>query len=240
MSDPDQKKFRLRASLVDGQLELESGGLAPIADRASFEIVVAARDITDPLLVDMLLTRKRIQILPEGTRLVAAVSSRNWPERTVVFHDGDVPYDEIGPRVHRQLSEGWTQDLPALIGLTIGPMPRKRGQMELLETGGLWLKIQGARAEGLEVSSILMPSHFGDGQAKSLNHALTRISETLETWRISHTYSAYQRIFYQETNGNWYPLQWLRDDKLHKEEHEIARTMWQKCYLELKSGKQRD
>ena len=228
MTDDRNKKVRLRATIVDGVLELESGGVIPIADRASLEILVAAKDISDPLLVRLMSEKNRILILPEGTRLVAAISSRVGHGDSVLFHDGELRYDDIARKVQKQLNEDWYQDAPALVGLTIGPKAIKRGQMEFYEQGGLWLKTRGLRAEGLEVSSVLLPKSFGDEEVRSLNHALTRISETLETWRISHTYNVYERIFYQETNGYWYPLQWLRDEQLHNEEHQIAYSMWQR------------
>jgi len=59
-----------------------------------------------------------------------------------------------------------------------------------------------------------------------LNHAFTKLSETYDTWRISHTGNIYTRVFYQERNGKWYPLDLLRNEKLEKQEQEIAKGLW--------------
>jgi hypothetical protein len=61
----------------------------------------------------------------------------------------------------------------------------------------------------------------------SLNHAFTKLSETYETWRISHTGNVYSRVLYQERNGHWYPLDLLRNETLDKKEQQIAHELWQ-------------
>ena len=44
---------------------------------------------------------------------------------------------------------------------------------------------------------------------------------------IRNIRDAYDRVFYQERNGMWYP-DILRDNMLKKQEQEIARTLWEK------------
>lgn len=234
MSTSGPKTFRIRACLVDGMLELDSGGPLPLADGASFEILVSERHVSDPYYLDLMRAKKRQLVLKEGIRLVA-VFSGVWSGGDVHFHDCSVPFDEIRPRIQQQLSGGWEHQFPQLVGLTIGPPSLKRGQQDIFEAGGLWLKIEGGRVAGLEVSSVLLPDRFGEEQVQSLNHALTRISEDLEPRRISHSCNAYQRVYYEESNGYWYPLEWLRDEELHKEEHEIAKAMWRKFHFDLKA-----
>jgi hypothetical protein len=81
-------------------------------------------------------------------------------------------------------------------------------------------------AVGLASTSIQLPKKISEKPVASLNHAYTKLSETYETWRISHTGNIYTRILYRESNGNWYPLDVLRNEALDKQEQEIAKALW--------------
>lgn len=234
MVTSDKKKLKLRACIVNGVLELASGGPIPIAEKTSFEITVEARNITDPRFRDIALEKRRVQILSEGTRLVVLFSSDQVVTGPVRFFDGFTPYEKIASRLQQHLSRGWEIQTPLIVGLTIGPFPPPRGQQHAVEMGGLWLKIEAGRPVGLEVSSVLLPDGYEFDEARSLNHAMTLISEQLEPWRISHTGNVYQRVYYEETNGWWYPLDWLRDSELHNAEHQIAAELWREFQADFK------
>jgi hypothetical protein len=74
--------------------------------------------------------------------------------------------------------------------------------------------------------TVILPKAISTKPVASLNHAYTKLSEILEAWRISHTGNIYNRVLYRERNGNWYPLDILRNAALVNQEQEIARKLW--------------
>jgi hypothetical protein len=74
------------------------------------------------------------------------------------------------------------------------------------------LKVKGLERCELSSSTIVlpdgvpMPEGFPDSSVKSLNHALTLLSQTYEKHRISNTGNVYTRVFYQDKDERWYPL----------------------------------
>lgn len=95
-----------------------------------------------------------------------------------------------------------------------------------IDLGGLWLKVKGLDADKIESSSIALPSGIHSAPAKSLNHAFTILSEIYETQRLSHTGNVYERVFYQEKDGRWCPLDWLRQAELAVAENGLIRAAW--------------
>jgi hypothetical protein len=101
-------------------------------------------------------------------------------------------------------------------------------QARLFDTnrGGVWLMTEGVEAVGLASTTVLLPSAISAKPVDSLDHAYMKLSETFETWRISHTGSIYTRVLYQQS-GFWYPLNILGNKALNKQEQEIARNLWE-------------
>ena len=87
--------------------------------------------------------------------------------------------------------------------------------------------VEHLEADGLGSTRIELPKEISPEPVGSLNHALTKLSEAYETWRISHTGNVYERVLYQERNKKWYPLDVLRNEKLEKQEKEIAKELWE-------------
>jgi hypothetical protein len=117
-----------------------------------------------------------------------------------------------------------------------GPTDRQARQFGTVR-GGLWLVTEGINATGLASTMVTLPSEVSDKPVQSLNHAYTRLSEIFEMWRISHTGNIYQRILYEERNGNWYPLDVLRNMKLQQQEHQIAEALWKAFMINMTAGR---
>ena len=81
-----------------------------------------------------------------------------------------------------------------------------RGAWRDTSPGGLWMRHTGLDKCELESGRILLPPGLDPGDAASLNHAFTLLSERFEVHRMSHTGNVYERIFYEETDGHWW---WL-------------------------------
>ena len=74
--------------------------------------------------------------------------------------------------------------------------------------------------------SIELPAGVASEGAISLNHAFTLLSEVYEPWRKAHTGSVYERFYYLESDGKWYPLALLRDAGIAQQEQKIAKDLW--------------
>ena len=115
----------------------------------------------------------------------------------------------------------------SLVKVSIGVPTDQQAKKFGTKSGGLWLLTEGPKAVGLQSTRIVLPEVVSRDPVNSLNHAFTKLSETYEPWRISHTGNVYQRLLYKETNGMWYPLDFLRNAALAKKEQEIASQLWQ-------------
>ena len=59
------------------------------------------------------------------------------------------------------------------------------------------------------------------------------LSEQHETHRISHTGNAYERVFYEESSGEWFPLAQLRDGVRDRAERLIVANAWSQIEARL-------
>ena len=66
-----------------------------------------------------------------------------------------------------------------------------------------------------------------------LNHALTLLSQTYEKHRISNTGNVYARIFYQDKDECWYPLDDLRSGVQAKRERQLLNETWAQIEMTL-------
>jgi hypothetical protein len=95
----------------------------------------------------------------------------------------------------------WNPDTIAFVEVWLGGPDDKQARLFQTNRGGLWLMTEGVEAVGLASTTVLLPDIISAEPVASLNHAYTKLSETFETWRISHTGNIYTRVLYQERNG---------------------------------------
>ena len=86
---------------------------------------------------------------------------------------------------------------------------------------------------GIESGIVELPETSDLKAVDSLNYAFTRLSEVFEPWRKAHTGSIYERVFYQEPNGRWYPLKDLRDRELATAERQVIKKLWTNVTADL-------
>jgi hypothetical protein len=105
---------------------------------------------------------------------------------------------------------------------------------------GSWFEFKENRLGKFICSSISFPKVMGLPPVSSLNHAYTSLSELIEPQRTSHTGNVYSCVFYEESDGLWYPLRNLREKK-HDKSHKVAEQFWtryeesrQKAFSETK------
>jgi hypothetical protein len=184
------------------------GGDVPVKDGTLGDLTFDIEKIEDHAFRDRLTQQFTVKVLDEGAPLLVALSCpeprrfpfTEWPDPRplrmpagatcfVRVHLGPprpgVPMDETAPALD-------------LLGSSLrGP-------------GGLYFRRKGLDRCELQSGTVLLPHELEGPPAISLNHAYTRLSQACETNRISNTGNVYTRVFYQDTDGLWYPLNDLR------------------------------
>ncbi len=219
------EKVTLPIKRVGSAWEFYFGGEVPVREGARGELTLNARDITDEKFKQRVTQEVVVRILSEGTELCVALSDRSEDARRF----GQWP--AVPPAA---LPPGTTR----IERVRLGPVKKKKAdqQLELEDVsaqGGLWLKVKGLERCELQGSTVLMPTGFDPATAVSLNHAFTLLSERYEKHRLSHTGNVYERIFYQEADGRWYPLDDLRQGVLVDAECKLLAAAWEEVERSL-------
>jgi hypothetical protein len=224
------EKTTIPVKRVGDRWEFFYGGDVPVKEGAMGELTFSTIEITDPDFLQRVTKEATFKILEEGTTLLVALSDRSqngsrigeWPN----------PYPLNVP----QGTTRWAKIKLAGPPKTKSPLP----QAELIpETGGLWLKVKGLERCELSSSCIMlpdgvqMPEGFSDGTVKSLNHAFTVLSQNYEKHRISNTGNVYTRVFYQDKDECWYPLDDLRSGVRAKRERQLLNDTWAQVEMML-------
>lgn len=215
--DPNwTEKVTVPVKRVGERWEFFYGGDVPVKEGTMGELTVCANRITDQRFRKRVTQELTIRILEEGTPLLVALSDRS----------------NNGGRVGK-----WPDPFPAsvpagttrLVQVSLGPLKPKPATAALepeLEQGGLFLKLKGLERCDLVGSTVLMPEGFHQKVAISLNHAFTLLSQAYETHRISNTGNVYTRVFYQDKDARWYPLDDLRKGVQASAEREVLTGLW--------------
>lgn len=209
--------IRLPVKLVNGHWELLYGGHIRAKEGTIAEMHVRHSAIEDKKFLLALTRKRRILALNEGTELRVALTIKPGlpdPLRSLLLPLGDTKHDHT-----TRLSVD-----SHFVAITLGgptPVQAKREQV-----GGLHLVLEGMEPRALESGLVALPKSISESHVESLNHAFTRLSEKLEPWRQAHTGSVYERVFYEEPDGLWYPLGDLRDRELAKAERRLVGELW--------------
>ncbi len=209
-------KVTVPVKRVGERWEFFYGGDVPVREGSLGELTLCASQISDERFRQRVSQEFVVKILEEGAPLLFALSDRSrggarigtWPD----IDPSSVPAGTT--RFER---------------VTMGPCKPKSVQPELdgiRETGGVWLKLKDLERSELTGSTVIMPQGFEPAAATSLNHALTLLSQVYETHRISNTGNVYTRVFYQEKNDRWYPLNDLRTGVQAEGERLLLSDLW--------------
>lgn len=209
-------KVTVPVKRVGERWEFFYGGDVPVKEGTLGELTVNADRITDERFRQRVTQELTVKILEEGTELLVALSDRetngrragNWPEQ----------YPLAVPPGTTRFERVW-----------LGPARKKADDPTFVgppEPGGLWLKLKGLERCELHGSTVRMPAGFNPPHATSLNHAFTRLSQAHEKHRISNTGNVYTRVFYQDRDTRWYPLDDLRTGVQAEGERHLLRAAW--------------
>jgi hypothetical protein len=199
------------------------GGDVPVKEGTLGELSFSVTSIADEAFRQRVTSQVSFKILEEDTTLMVALSDRFSSK----------PYAEFDAK---HFPQGIPVGTSRWARVRLGPPKEKKGekpasfvgvQQSLIpEKGGLWLKLKGLEKCELVSSTVLMPDGFPEPTATSLNHAFTMLSREYEKHRISNTGNVYTRVFYQDRDDCWYPLDDLRRGVQAKVERTLLNELW--------------
>lgn len=213
------EKVTLPVKRVGDRWEFFYGGDVPVKEGTLGDLTVETDQITDERFRQRVTRELTVKILDEGTPLLVALSDRStngaqaghWPERyPTAVPEGTSRFERVtlGP------------PKPKLVPASAVPKPGTAP-----ERGGLFLKLRGLERFELQCSTVRMPEPFKE-PASSLNHAFTLLSQMYERHRISNTGNVYMRVFYQDRDGQWYPIGDLRNGVQAIGERKLLGELW--------------
>ncbi len=211
---PEGRQIALPVQRIHGHWEVLFGGDVPAREGSYAQLVIRAQSITDRKFRALLDQEIVVRVLEEGALLHVAISDHQG-----VFRDVE------GRHRIRVAPQYWPGNSCGFAPVRIGPPARASMDIDPVR-GGLWMRHIGLDRCELISSQILLPDRANNSHAVSLNHAFTQLSEQYETHRISHTGNVYERIFYEESSGEWYPLAQLRDGVRDRAERQVVAQAW--------------
>ncbi|MFZ4538411.1 hypothetical protein [Propionivibrio sp.] len=200
-----ESKKGLEIALIKAEFDgqsflLPSGEALPLFKiGAKVDIRVSVTYFQDQKQARPYATSKSVELLPAGTRLFAVVKNLSAKDD---YEFLTPPERQFSP-VERQDRDyvKWCLEQMRRSGFAQGVEPlNPEGAVEVVLQKPLMLTLRGDKKPKLEHCYCEIPyfAHTEDrqnGQAHSLNHAFTKISEYFETDRISHTGNAFTRYF---------------------------------------------
>jgi len=229
-----QRRLRLPVRYVDGVWESAYGGIVPVHAFTTGELIIDPASISDPAFLKRMRTRSKFKILEQGAKLLVSLSIKEWESFSEEQAKLLIPFGELRHRISLDFIGSWSASGLHFVPVRLGPPDKRQARRLETETGGLWLLTEGPHAKGLLSTQVILPEGVSDEPVASLNHAFTVLSEIFEPWRISHTGNIYSRVLYQEKNGQWYPLDTLRDAAMDKNDKAIANALWEDFMTQMK------
>jgi hypothetical protein len=207
---------RFRVKWRGGQLQLLDGGPIKLKEGTTGELCVDPECFTDAGSLEALTTQRKVLLLPAGTELRVALTIR--PDLPKTLHRFLLATAHDPPTTSISIQSRF-------VGIRLlGPTAAQR--LGKSRPGGLWLSFIGKEFSGVKSGTVDLPRTHGLQSVDSLNQAFTRLSEVFEPWRKAHTGNIYERIYYQERNNRWYPLNDLRDRSLATDTRPMVQKLW--------------
>jgi hypothetical protein len=181
------RRLRIPVRFVDGIWECALGGAVPVKDDTEAELVVQRTSISDKAFLITMERQGRHKVLDEGTTLLICMTIKPESPPSDKLRPLLKYYDGFGGSIATTYLDYWNPGTIAFVEVRLGSPNNKQARLFDTDRGGLWLMTEGVEAVGLASTSVLLPDTISAKPVASLNHAYTKLSETFETWRISHT-----------------------------------------------------
>jgi len=195
--DPLAKTVSIPVKIENGEVTCFYGGKLPVIDTIIGQLIVPAYSVKDKSFLEKVSTENKHDFFPMGTVFLVQLFVKNWNMLDLksinYLKDVRLKYN--------------VQDL----------CPGYFAEIEL--TNPLQILLRGTKKAILYSCSCKIP--FLNKDAKSINHAYSLISIEFEKDRISHTGNVFQKVYYQESDMKWYPLDNKRNQLEEKYENEL-------------------
>jgi len=199
--------IKIPVQYKNGSWVMISKEAIPVRDGATGELQLREDDVRDPELISTFKRISVVNILEPNALLMIAVS----------------PADNLSEQTKEHLKN-------IKIGYSYKNTLGSNDKFVEVICSRLSLSLVGLSPKGIESGTIFLPAIKGKEDlpptARSLNHALTILSEIYETNRISHTGNIYKRVFYKDTDDYWYPIEDLRTDGKEFSRREVLQNLW--------------
>lgn len=220
------RRIRVPVRYVDGNWECALGGGIPVENGTEAELIVDAGDIADKTFLQALDTAVKHKVLGEGSAFLIALTVKQDAPPTPALAASLIRFHTIRWNLASEFLDSFNPATLCFIRVTLSKPGDRQIKTLNSRDGGLWLVTQGLRTTEIISTTVTLPEAVSQEPATSLNHALTKLSEAYETWRISHTGNVYDRVFYQAKDGRWYPLKVLRSATIEDQAHAIGGQLW--------------
>lgn len=220
------RPLRIPIRLVDGQWECALGGALPVKPGTEAELVVDRSAISDEKFLKALDSPVKHRVLGEDTKFLICLTIKPEARPKGELASLLKPYKPMRDVIASEHLENWNAATLCFFEVALSKPDPQQARRLGSEAGGLWLITQGLKTTAIESTTVLLPKPVSERPARSLNHALTILSETYETWRMSHTGNVYARVLYRAKDGRWYPLDILRDATLRDQQTAIEGELW--------------
>jgi hypothetical protein len=220
------RRVRIPVRNVNGVWECALGGPVPTIPGAEAELLVDPSNIADRAFLKAMDSAGRHQVLAEGASLLISLTIKRHHPPTEATASHLTRFRDFQGRIATEMLDPWSPDTLAFVEVKLAKATDGAGDRRAKADAGLWLLTQGLKTTGILSGPIALPRPVSPRPASSLNHAVTLLSESYETWRISHTGNAYARVLYRAKDDRWYPLDVLRNVALENQEQAIASQLW--------------
>lgn len=186
--DPFKAKVKLAVRVKDGQLELFEGVPFPLLREGALgDLSFLSSAFGKDPIVAWLRYDGEVEVLPEGKKLLVGINPKDTPgeltDKHFALKDTQRSISENPPWMH---------------------------YVEVILEESLVLLLHGTDKPTLANSQCAIPAL--EKEAESVNQAYSLVSTAFEPTRRAHTGNAFERVFYQNENGSWVPLDHLRDE----------------------------
>jgi len=220
------RRVRIPVRHVDGLWECALGGAVPVESGTEAELVVDADRIADKAFLKAMDSPVKHRVLGENASFLVALTVKPEAPPRAELAPFLRWYQSMQPPLAAEFLQPFNPATLCFVAVTLSKPDKRQAKSLDSQDGGLWLITQGLRTTAIVSTTVKLPPAVSEKPAASLNHALTKLSEVYETWRLAHTGNVYSRVFYQAKNERWYPLDVLRNATIEHQEQAIAGQLW--------------
>jgi hypothetical protein len=220
------RRLHVPVRFVDGVWECALGGPVPVVAGTEADLVVDRAAIADKAFLKALNSPGKHKVLDDGARLLVTLTIKPGHGPATERAPPPIGFRQFEGRIATEALDPWSPETLSFVEVRLAKASTTSTVRRAKANPGLWLITQGVKTTGILSGPIALPAPLSEPHASSLNHAVTRLSEIYETWRISHTGNVYTRVLYQAKDQRWYPLDMLRGTALDNQEHAIAGMLW--------------